>query len=256
MIDMNGNIALFSLIFMRIFGCIQFNPLLGRTNIPVTLKAGMIMVLSMLVYSVTAPMSIEIGNAIVYAELLLKELAVGYVLGTVFNFFINAVIFAGSVIDYQMGLSMSTIYDAQSNASISLFATLLNILLMLCLLTTDAHLVVLKIFLTSADIVPYGSISLGKEVASAAVHFFAEFTSLALRIAMPMLAVQLFVEVGMGILMKAIPQINIFVVNIQAKILIGLLIMLFLFFPSSDFILDMIRVLENSMRDMFMIMRG
>ena len=247
MIDMNGNIILFSLIFMRVFGCIQFNPLFGRTNIPVMLKAGIVMVLSMLVYSVTAPINIDIGNAIVYAELLLKELAVGYVLGTVFNFFINAVIFAGSVIDYQMGLSMSTIYDAQSNASISLFASFL---------TTDAHLVVLKIFLTSADIVPYGSISLGKEVASAAVHFFAEFISLALRIAMPMLAVQLFIEVGMGILMKAIPQINIFVVNIQAKILVGLLIMLFLFFPISDFILDMIKVLAKSMRDMFMIMQG
>ena len=63
MIDMNGNIILFSLIFMRVFGCIQFNPLFGRTNIHVMLKAGIVMVLSMLVYSVTAPITIDIGMA-------------------------------------------------------------------------------------------------------------------------------------------------------------------------------------------------
>ncbi len=256
MLDIDGSIVLFSLIFMRVFACIQFNPLFGRTNIPIMVKGGIIMVLTILVYSVSEPVTIDTGNVIGYAALLLKELAVGYVLGMVFNFFASAIIFAGSVIDYQMGLSMSSIYDAQSNASISLSATLLNILLMVCFLTTDAHLVVLKIFLTSADIVPYGSIRLGPEVASAALHFFAQFISLALRIAMPMLAVQLFVEVGMGILMKTIPQINIFVVNIQTKILVGLLIILLLFFPMSDFMLDIIEVLVQSMRDMLVTMRG
>lgn len=256
MLDVDGNMVLFSLILMRIFACIQFNPLFGRTNIPIMVKSGIIMVLTILVFSVSEPVAIDTGNVIGYSVLLLKELAIGYVLGAIFNFFANAVIFAGSVIDYQMGLSMANIYDAQSNASLSLSATLLNILLMVCFLTTDAHLVVLRIFLTSAEIVPYGSIHLGPEVASAALHLFAQFMSLILRIAMPMLAVQLFVESGVGILMKTIPQINIFVVNIQAKILVGLLILVLLFFPVSDFMLDCIEILVQGMQDMLVTMRG
>ena len=77
-----------------------------------------------------------------------------------------------------------------------------------------------------------------------------------LRLAMPMLAVQIFVETGVGILMKTIPQINIFVVNIQAKILVGLIVWILLFIPMSDFILDALDVLIQSMEDMLVTMRG
>jgi flagellar biosynthetic protein FliR len=80
--------------------------------------------------------------------------------------------------------------------------------------------------------------------------------SLILRLAMPMLAVQLFVEVGVGILMKTIPQINIFVINIQAKILIGLVIFLILFFPMADFLLSLVNTLIQSMSDLLGSMRG
>ena len=256
MLDLDGNIVLFSLIMMRMAGCILFNPLFGRTNIPIVVKSGVIMVLTYLVYTMSPLVTVDTGNVIGYAALLLKEFAVGYVLGAVFNFFIGAILFAGTVLDYQMGLSMSTIYDAQSNSSISLSANILNILFMLCFLTTDAHLLVLQIFLTSADIVPFGHITLGPEVASAALHFFAQFITLMLKIAMPMLAVELFIEVGVGILMKTIPQINVFVINIQAKILIGLIIVALLFIPISGFLLDAIELLVQSMRDMLVTMRG
>ena len=178
------------------------------------------------------------------------------ILGTVFNFMISGILFAGAVMDYQMGLSMSTIYDAQSNASVSLTANVLNYMFALCFLATDAHLIVLRIFMTSAQIVPYGSVSLGPDVASAALTFFCDFILLMFRLAMPMLAVQLFVEAGVGILMKTIPQINIFVVNIQAKILVGLLILVLLFIPMSDFMLDALEILIQSMKDMLIVMKG
>lgn len=256
MLDIDGSIALFSLILMRMAGCILFNPIFGRTNIPIMVKSGFIMVLTLVVYGVSTPVMVDTGNVIGYAALLLKEFAVGMVLGTVFNFMISAIFFAGAVIDYQMGLSMSTIFDAQSNSSVTLSANLLHYLFVLCFLTTDAHLIVLRIFMTSAQIVPYGSISLGPEVATTALSFFADFIALMLRLAMPMLAVQIFVETGVGILMKTIPQINIFVVNIQAKILVGLIILILLFIPMSEFILDALDVLIESMKEMLFTMRG
>lgn len=256
MLDLDMSITLFSLILMRMAGCVLFNPVFGRTTIPMAVKSGFIMVLTLVVYSISTPVIVDTGNVIGYAALLLKEFAVGMVLGTVFNFLISAIFFSGAVIDYQMGLSMSTIFDAQSNSSVTLSANLLNYLFVLCFLTTDAHLIVLRIFMTSAEIVPYGSISLGPDVASAALAFFSEFMALMLRLAMPMLAVQLFVETGVGILMKTIPQINVFVVNIQAKILVGLIIWILLFIPMSDFIIDSLDVLIQSMEDMLMTMRG
>lgn len=256
MLDLDMSIALFSFVLMRMAGCILFNPILGRTNIPIAVKSAFILVLSVVVYSSSAPIVVDMSNVIGYGTLLLKEFAVGMVLGTVFNFMIGAILFAGAVMDYQMGLSMSTIFDAQSNASVSLTANVLNYLFVLCFLSTDAHLVVLRIFMTSAEIVPYGSVSLGPEAASAALAFFCNFISLMFRLAMPMLAVQLFVEAGVGILMKTIPQINIFVVNIQAKILVGLIILILLFIPMSEFMLEALEILIQSMKEMLAVMKG
>lgn len=256
MLDLEGSIILFSLILMRMTGCIFFNPLLGRSTIPVLVRSGIIMVLTILVYSFSAPVVVDTSNVIGYGVLLLKELAVGYVLGAVFNFFIGALIFAGSVMDFQMGLSMATIYDSQSNASVSVTANLLNIIFLVCFLASDAHLVLLKIFLTSAEIVPYGSVALGTEVASAGLALFAAFIELVFRIAMPMMAVELFVEVGVGVLMKAIPQINIFVVNIQVKILVGIILLLLLFTPMSDFLSNCMDTLLESIANILVTMRG
>lgn len=256
MLDLEGSVILFSLILMRITGCIFFNPLLGRSNIPVLVRSGLIMAISVMVYSYSAPVAVDTSNVIGYGILLLKELAVGYALGAVFNFFIGALIFAGSVIDFQMGLSMATIYDSQSNASVSVTANLLNIMFLVCFLASDAHLVLLKIFLTSAELVPYGTVALGTEVAATGLKIFAEFMELVFRIAMPMMAVELFVEVGVGILMKAIPQINIFVVNIQVKILVGLVLLLLLFIPMTDFLMDGMDILLQRMTDMLAAVSG
>lgn len=256
MLDIEGSIALFSLILMRMAGCIGLNPIFGRKNIPATVRSGFIMILTLVVYGITPPIVVDTGNVIGYAVLLLKELAVGMVLGMVFHFLTAAIIFAGSIIDYQMGMSMATIFDAQSNSNATVTANLLNYMFALCFLTTDAHLAVLRIFMTSAEIVPYGSVSLGPEVASAALTFFCEFITLIFRLAMPMLVIQILVECGVGILMKTIPQINVFVVNIQIKMLVGFIVLVMLFFPMADFMLETLDMLIQSLKEMLTFMRG
>lgn len=256
MLGMDISITLFSLILMRMAGCIGFNPILGRKNIPMSVKSAFVLLLTLVVYGVTAPTVVDTGNVIGYAALLLKEFAVGLVLGTVFNFLTGAILFAGSIMDYQMGLSMATLFDPQSNASATITANILNYMFALCFLTTDAHLVILRMFMTSAEIVPYGSISLGPEVASAALTFFCEFMTLVFRLAMPMMVVQILVESGVGILMKTIPQINVFVVNIQIKILVGFIVLVVLFFPMADFMLELLDMLIQSLKEMLTIMKG
>lgn len=133
MFEMN-NILLFSLIAMRISGFILFNPILGRRNIPAIVKAGIILVLSYIVIAQDTSDIVEAENTIVYAVLLLKEFGVGLVIGTITNLFLYIIILSGEVMDLQLGLSMSKIYDAQSNISLSLTSTFFNILFMLLFL--------------------------------------------------------------------------------------------------------------------------
>ena len=154
----------FTLVLMRISGMILFNPILGRRNVPAVVKAGMIMALTIIVSSFYNG-TIEQPNTILeYGVLLLKECAIGYIAGFVISLFLYIIILAGEFIDMQLGLSMAKVYDSQSNASISMSATLYNILYMLAFFALNGHIALLHAILTSSEVVPYGEVVLNQAV--------------------------------------------------------------------------------------------
>ena len=83
-----------------------------------------------------------------------------------------------------------------------------------------------------------------------ALVVFVECTVLAVKLCMPILAAELLGQVGMGILMKAIPQINVFSINIELKVLIGLILLLLLISPFSEFLLQTEMTMLDSLREL------
>ncbi|NLK38043.1 MAG: flagellar biosynthetic protein FliR [Epulopiscium sp.] len=236
----------FTLVLMRMFGFVFFNPIFGRRNIPAIVKAGLAMVLTVVVYTFTDESLLMPTTTLEYGVLLLKEAAIGYVLGFAISLFLYVIIFAGEFIDMQMGLSMSKIYDPQSNTSISLSATFYNALFLMLFFASGAHLTLLKVILTSAEVVPYGSVVIHSGISQSIIDLFSTCTVMAMRFAFPIFAAELLCEVGVGILMKTIPQINVFVVNIQLKVFLGLMLMLLMFSPMAEYLGKMIgTMLEN-----------
>ena len=92
--------------------------------------------------------------------------------------------------------------------------------------------------MTSGRAVPYGAVALGEDLYGAVLEMFIDCTILGIKLAMPILAAELMGQVGMGILMKVIPQINVFVINIDLKLIIGLVLVMLLLVPFSQFLLD------------------
>lgn len=225
-----------ALVFMRMTGCILFNPLLGGKNFPSIFKAGLIIMLTLVISTFSQPQTVDTMSSITLMILMIKELIVGYAIGFICALFSYIIIFGGELIDMQMGISMSKIYDPQSNVSLSLTATFFNITYMFLFFTTDAHLTLVKLFLTSGELIPYGKLQIHTELTGHIVDVFCQCTVLAVKLAMPVLASQFLMEIGVGILMKAIPQINVFVVNIQAKLFAGLILLVFIFSPIVSFL--------------------
>lgn len=149
---------LFSLIMMRMAGFILLNPILGRNSIPMIAKSGMILVLTLLLYSVSQGERIEVESSLTYSLLLMKEFVIGYFLGFVVQLFSMVITFAAAVIDFQMGISMAMVFDAQNNAQIPLSGSIYNVYYMLLFFAVDGHLAMMKILLTSAQVVPYLSL--------------------------------------------------------------------------------------------------
>lgn len=247
---------LFSLIMMRMAGFVLLNPILGRNSVPIIAKAGFILVLTLLLYSFSQAEAIEVNSPLVYGMLLLKEFVMGYFLGFTMQLFSMVITYAAAIIDFQMGLSMAMIYDEQNNAQIPLSGSVYNVFFMLLFFAADGHLAMMKILLTSSDVVPYGEVAFSSGAFWAILDIFSECIVLAVKFAFPILAAEFIITMGMGILMKMIPQINIFVVQIQVKIILGLVLFLFLFSPMGDALGDLISSMLRHMQDILQLLAG
>ena len=234
-----AQLYLFELIFMRMSGFLLFNPLLGRSNLPAMVKTGMALVLSILVFGTAGTGVPQPDTLVELAFRLLLELGIGLVLGFVMRVVFSVVQIGGEVIDTQMGMTMAQIYDASSQANQSVTASLLNILLILDFFAENGHYTLMRLLTTSGELVPYGAAALGDGVYAYVIELFLACMLLAVKLAMPILAAELLGEVGMGVLMKAIPQINAFVINIELKVIIGLLLFFLLLTPINEFLLEL-----------------
>lgn len=242
-------LTLFLYIMARMSGFILFNPLLGRRNIPGVVRAGFILTLSVMVASMSGQVARTPVGTIDFAVRMLLEMGLGFLLGLVMNIFFYIPTLAGEVIDTQMGMTMAKIYDSGSQGSMSVTSTLLTVLMMLLFFTANGHHTLLRILMTSGDLVPYGAASFGDAAVNAVLEIFIDCTILSVKLCMPILAAELLGQLGMGILMKVIPQINVFAINIELKVIIGLLLVFFLLAPISEYLLEIERTMLIRLRE-------
>lgn len=233
----SGDFTYFLLILARMSGCVFFNPILGRRSLPTILTTALSLFMAITAYGVLpSGVNVQISSLIVFALLVVKEIFIGYIIGYIINIFFSVVVISGEILDMQTGMSMSKIYDPNSNISMGITGSFLNLILMFLFFGSNGHLTLIKIFITSCKLIEIGNFTLPKELFYNMVQLFQQILVLSLKISMPLMAVEIILEAGIGILMKAIPQIQVFSVNVQLKIIVGLLLIMILVPTFSTFI--------------------
>ncbi len=228
----------FELIFIRMTGFIFFSPLFGRNNVPILFKTGFSFVLALFLMSSTSTVIPQPPQTVIeFALIVIIELAIGFTLSFVMRMFFSIVQLGGELMDTQMGLTMSQIYDASSGANMSVTSSYLNVLFLMIFFAQNGHYTLMRILISSGEIVPYGTAAFGPEITSHIVEIFFSYAILSVKLALPVLAAQLIGVIGMGILMKAIPQINAFVINMELKVIVGYSMLFIFFVPISEFML-------------------
>lgn len=244
-----AQVTLFLLILARMSGFVLFTPLLGRQNIPTIVKSGLILLLTVTVFFMT-DQTVEVpGTVLVMAVRVVLEMLMGYFVGLVMQLFFMIPTVGGEIIDNQMGLSMARSYDPSSQISSTASASLLNAMMMLMFFAANGHYTLMRILMRSGDLVPYGQAAFGQNLYWTIAELFIECTLMAIKLCMPVLGAELLGQVAMGVLMKMIPQINVFVINIDIKILIGLGLLLALLAPFGEYLMQaesqMLRTLQE-----------
>lgn len=247
---------LFFLILMRMSGCIFLNPVLGRKNIPAMAKTGISMGLAIIVFSMAQAQGVTVdadaASPLTFGLLVMKELAIGYIIGFVMSLFDMVMTYAGTVIDFQIGISMAQVYDPQTGSQMALSGNILQIFYLLYFFAVDGHLALIKILATSGDVVPYGEVSFAPGASWIMIDLFTQCIVLAIKLAFPLIAFEFIMQVGVGILTKITPQINLFVLSIQIRLVVGFALLVLLVSPIGSFIgniiSDMMKTIEDVLR--------
>ena len=225
------NLEYFVLIFMRVTALILSSPIFGRKNLPNSLKICLCLALSYVIFTAYQnAAAISYNSVLEYALLCIKELLFGLVLGYVTTLFFSVVQVAGHVIDMQMGFGMVNIFDVQSNVSVPVTGNFLYAVTMLSFFAVDGHQQLIYIMNSTFSYVPVGTVMLNPAIGVSALEVFVLAFTMALNVAMPVVASGLMGEVLMGVIVRTTPQMNVFVVGIPLKIILGLLA-LFLILP-------------------------
>lgn len=255
MLEIPG-LLLFTLIVMRMSGFILLNPILGRRNIPGLVKGGFIMALSISLFSFadSSLVNANIVNFFDYGILLLKEFVIGYVIGYVMNLFFYVASYAGGMIDFYMGMSMANVFDPQSNTNMPLTGSILNAMMTMMFFAVDGHIALFQILLNSNKVIPYAQATITPQAIGMILEIFKDCTILAIKLSFPILAVEMIAAVGVGVLMRVIPQINVFVVNIEVKVIVGNLLLLLLCIPMGEFISSVIDLMIDSVNRILLLL--
>jgi flagellar biosynthetic protein FliR len=220
----NDRYIIFLLAATRLSGVFIFNPILGRRNIPGILKVGLALIVGIGISQSLDTAVPKIDSLLTFVAIVAKELLVGFGIGLIMNIFMSAFIIAGEQTDLQMGLSMGKIYDPSSNVSMAITSTVYNILFTLIFFASNSHLTLIKLVADSCTTFPLGRDIFNVEAGKYIVLMFGDALTLALKIAIPVIAIEFLAEAGLGVMMRLVQHINIFSIGLQVKLAVGLLV--------------------------------
>ncbi|WP_425449175.1 flagellar biosynthetic protein FliR [Dethiothermospora halolimnae] len=216
---------IFLLIFIRVTGIFIVTPIFSRKSIPTTLKIVFCLFTSLILINVISIKDVNY-QMFDYIIILIKELTIGLILGFISYLFFSLLFIAGQIIDVQIGFGMVNVLDPQHNTQLPIMGNFYYIFALLVFLTVNGHHVIIRAIVDSYEILPIGEYSLNNLMVDQIISVFGQTFVIALKVASPILATMFLINVFLGIMAKAMPQMNIFIVGMPFKIIIGLLVII------------------------------
>jgi len=216
----------FILIILRMGGLVLSSPIFGRVNVPLVAKLGLVVSLGYLMFMVfPQTVAIHYSTLLGFVLLCAGELLLGMALAYVTNVFFSLTAFtAGQLIDMQIGFGIVNVFDAQNNTQVPMMGNVLNIMFILMFFVVNGHLRLIEIVYLTIERMPIGTLVFSPTIGLTALEIFIRAFVLGVMMALPIIASGLTLEIAFGMMMRAVPQIHMFVVGIPMKMLIGLII--------------------------------
>jgi flagellar biosynthesis protein FliR len=218
--------ATFMLVFARIGAMVMLLPGFGETNIPARIKLSIALLLTLIILPLhRSAYQVDLSSLTPLMVLMLHEIIVGIVLGATARVTLSALQVAGSVIAQQLGLGFVTAIDPTQGQQGLLIGNFLTILGLTLLFATDSHHLVIAALNESYRIFSPGEVFPSGDVAALATRAFAAAFKIGMQLSAPFLVFGLVFNIGLGILARLMPQMQVYFVGVPLSILAGFLIL-------------------------------
>ena len=244
----------FLLILVRIATFVFIAPFFSQDGVPNIARIGLSAITSILVlYAISPEQTYEFDDVFGYGALVLREAVTGLLIGYAANICNYIVIFAGNIIDMDIGLSMVSLFDPGMNVQVTITGSIYSQVVMALMIVSNMHQYILRALIDSFSLIPLGSTVFRSDVLlEGMIVYFTDLFVIGFRIMMPIFATLLIVNVVLGVMAKVAPQMNMFSIGIQIKIIAGLLVLMitvFLFPEVVDMVFNEIRLTMGNMMD-------
>jgi len=228
----------FLVILVRISACVFAAPFFNTRGVPARTKVGMAGCIAIMLTGVLPEQNLAYTGIMEYGVIVIKEGITGLLIGFSASICNSIVLFAGALIDMQIGLSMAQEFNPMTQMNESITGNLYNYMVMLMLLTTNMYHYVIRAVCESYQLIPINQQEFQWDsLLNGISSYMSSLLILGFRITLPVFACMMLVNCVLGILARVSPQMNMFAIGMQLKVLVGLIV-LFLAFMLLDAIAD------------------
>ena len=214
-------IAQFFLPFVRILALIAVVPVLGNRAIPARLKVGLAALITVASAPLLPPPTAIAVDSWLGFVLVAREVMIGIALGLMVRIIFAAIELAGDIIGLQMGLSFAGYVDPGSSSGTAVAAFLRTIAVLL-FLSIDGHLLLVIGVTESFERIPIALDNASFLQARKLLALASQMFVIALSLALPIIVILLIANLGLGVISRVAPQLNMFAVSFPLTLFVGL----------------------------------
>lgn len=229
MIDISftyADLEYFLLILVRVSCFIFVAPFFSMNNTPRQVRIGLSIFISYLLFLSLDHNAVVYNSVMEYAIIVMKEALTGFLIGWGAQLCTTIAAFAGSISDMEVGLSMVSLMDPATKETATFSGVFYQYMFTLFLIITGMYQYLLRALMDTFTLIPInGAVFKTEALLDSMIRFMTDYVTIGFRICLPIFCVMLLLNCTLGVLAKVSPQMNMFAVGMQLKILIGLIVM-------------------------------
>lgn len=244
------------IIFIRVCAIILSIPFLDSKNVPVLVKIGLSLAISIILIQIINSDNFIIRSSTTTFILgLTGEVLLGLIIGLSVKLVFSGIQLAGQLVGIQMGFGMAMVLDPMAGLQVSLIAQIKNIFAMLIFLTINAHHWFIRALVESFQIIPPLSFRISGSLLEQLLRLVGNMFIISLKVGAPVLAALLITTAALGIIARTVPQMHIFIVAMPIKIMVGLFIIILAMPTLMNYMEQLFAVLANDILYLLNAMR-